>query len=127
MKKRLEKNISLDYKNIGTEIRKIRQEKCLTQFQLAELADMSTNYLSHIENGLSKLSLQILIQLVNALNTTPNRILYTVISNQKLLTLEEIILSLQNLDATQLEIILNCIDTIKNYKIEKKAYKSCDI
>jgi Helix-turn-helix. len=120
MNDKADTNIQIDYYNIGKKIRILRQEKSLTQLQLAELADMSTNYLSHIENGLSKLSLQSLIQLINALDTTPNRILYNVTLNKKSNTIEEIQMSIQNLDLIQLELLLMYIDSLKKYKIVKK-------
>ena len=48
----------------------------LTQAQLAEIVDLSTNHISHIENGSSKMSLDTLIDICNALNVSPNEILW---------------------------------------------------
>ena len=47
----------------------------LTQAQLAELINLSNNHVSHIECGSGKMSLDTLLTLCQALNTTPNEIL----------------------------------------------------
>ena len=41
---------------IGKIIKKLRTEKNLTQEELAEKIDISTNYLSKVERGLSRLN-----------------------------------------------------------------------
>ncbi len=65
----------MNLKNIGANVKKLRLEKKLTQSQLAELANISTVHMSHIETGSVSMSLECLLELSNALNTTPNRIL----------------------------------------------------
>lgn len=49
----------IDYKLIGERIRKQRIKQKLTQEQLAELVDITTVYLSRIENGHAKPSLDV--------------------------------------------------------------------
>lgn len=49
-------------------IKKIRQEKGLTQQQLAEKADISTNYVSDLERGRKDVSLKVANQISNALD-----------------------------------------------------------
>ena len=52
----------VDYEKIGLRIRKRRQEKGLTQADLAALIGCSNNYLSHIETAQCKLSLPMLLR-----------------------------------------------------------------
>lgn len=65
----------MNLKNIGTNIKKLRQEKNLTQAQLAEMVDISTVHISHIETGRVCMSLECLLYICDALKTTPNNIL----------------------------------------------------
>lgn len=48
----------------------------LTQAQLAEKTNLSTVHISHIEGGSVKMSVDTLINICNALKTTPNDILW---------------------------------------------------
>ena len=66
----------MDLKLIGLNIKNCRNRMKLTQAQLAEIVDLSTNHISHIENGSSKMSLDTLIDICNALNVSPNEILW---------------------------------------------------
>lgn len=52
---------------IGKRIKSARQEKNLSQMQFAELINVSTPYLSDIENGKTNLSLEIFTRIVEAL------------------------------------------------------------
>ena len=52
----------VDYEKIGMRIRKLRQEKGLTQADLAAMIGCSNNYLSHIETAQCKLSLSMLLR-----------------------------------------------------------------
>ena len=60
----------LDYEKIGQNIRKQRKKCGLSQEQLAELAEISTTHMSHIETGSTKVSLPTLFMLSRALSCT---------------------------------------------------------
>lgn len=55
---------------IGKRIKSARQEKNLSQMQFAELINVSTPYLSDIENGKTNLSLEIFTRIVEALQVS---------------------------------------------------------
>ena len=55
---------------IGNKIRERRRKFHITQAELAEICDISTVYMSRIENGSANPSLDILLNLAAALNTT---------------------------------------------------------
>jgi transcriptional regulator with XRE-family HTH domain len=61
----------IDYKAIGQRIKKIRKEKRFTQEKLAEILEISTVYVSQMENGKTKLSLEMLVRIANLLNVAP--------------------------------------------------------
>lgn len=64
-----------ELKTIGKNIVSIRKRKGLTQEDLCGLADMDRSYLSEIENGHKNFSITVLLKMVEALETTPNKIL----------------------------------------------------
>ena len=61
---------TIDYHIIGAKIRELRLERNMTQAALAEAADLSIPYLSHIERAMKKPSLKSLVQISNALGVT---------------------------------------------------------
>ena len=65
----------MNLKNIGENVKKLRLANGLTQAQLAEIADISTVHMSHIETGSVAMSLESLIRISNGLGTTPDSIL----------------------------------------------------
>ena len=52
---------------IGSRIKELRQLKGYTQAELAELTDLSTNYIGYIERGERTVSLQVLERLAHTL------------------------------------------------------------
>lgn len=64
--------MDLDYGKIGRRVKKRRRERGLTQEQLAEYCDVSNTYISHIETGIARVSLEVLYRVSCALQTTPD-------------------------------------------------------
>lgn len=64
--------MELDYKNIGKRIVRRRKSLKISQIALAEKIDISNNYLSSIEHGKEKPSLDILVRICNAICVTPD-------------------------------------------------------
>lgn len=65
----------MDYIAFGRELRKMRQQRRLTQEKLAELVDLSVPYISHLERGTKKPSMEVLIRLAEILDVTVDRLL----------------------------------------------------
>ena len=53
---------------IGKIIQKYRREKKLTQDQLAEKVDLSTNYLSKVERGLNSINVETFLKMAGVLD-----------------------------------------------------------
>ena len=66
---------TIDYARIGQRISELRKEQNLSQYQLAELADVTYSYISHIETARKKPSLESLVRIATALGVTLDRIL----------------------------------------------------
>ncbi len=65
----------VDYKKVGERIAKRRRELGLKQWQVNDMAGLSDKYLSNIERATSVLSVDVLMRLCSALNTTPDALL----------------------------------------------------
>ncbi len=65
----------VDYQLLGRRIAQLRRQRKLTQEQLAEVADVTNNYISHIENCRSIPSLETVMKLCDALQVTPDTLL----------------------------------------------------
>ena len=62
--------MEIDYKILGERLKKSRKQKGYTQAQLAEILDISEEYLSRMEKGNTKLSLARLIQICEILQVS---------------------------------------------------------
>jgi transcriptional regulator with XRE-family HTH domain len=65
----------LNYKRIGKIIKTVRISKELSQADLAEYTELSVPYISHIETGRSKASLETIVNIANVLDVTVDRLL----------------------------------------------------
>ena len=65
----------INVKNIGKKIKDNRLKQNITQMQLAEMCDISSVHLSHIETGKVVMSLDCMLRICKALKVTPNNIL----------------------------------------------------
>ena len=63
------------YKDLGKRLRKERENKKVTQEQLAEMVDCSSAHISHIENGHTIPSLKMLIDIINKLGISSDKLL----------------------------------------------------
>ncbi|MCR4851773.1 MAG: helix-turn-helix domain-containing protein [Lachnospiraceae bacterium] len=66
----------VDYGKLGLKIKEIRQKKGLTQDILAELVGCNTSHISNIENNYTKLSLNVLLAISNALDVSIDYLLH---------------------------------------------------
>lgn len=67
--------MAVNYKLIGRRIQEIRKYNEISQAELAEYTDLSAPYISHIETGLKKASLESLIRIANVLGVTVDQLL----------------------------------------------------
>ena len=62
--------LKINYKDLGRKIKSKRRSEKMTQEQLGTAIGISTSHLSHIENASTKASLQTLLNIANALDTS---------------------------------------------------------
>ena len=108
----------MDYKTLGLNIRSERKKQNMTIEDLAFKADITPNYLGKIERAQSKLSLEALVKIANALNITADDLLYhefTSIPSKKINKLNNQLNTIsKNKDYYELlEVIINHLDQKK--------------
>ncbi|HOT59138.1 MAG TPA: helix-turn-helix transcriptional regulator [Spirochaetia bacterium] len=67
--------MNIDYKALGERIAKRRKVLNMTQDDVAEATGLSNNHISNIENSHSIPSIDTLIRICDAIDTTPNYLL----------------------------------------------------
>ena len=65
----------MDYEMLGVRIREARKSRGYTQSELAELTEYSVQHISHVETGNTKLSVELLICIANALDVSLDELL----------------------------------------------------
>lgn len=71
--------VKLDYRDLGIRIRKRREELNIPQAELASRAGLSVQHISNVENAKSRVGLEKLVNIANALNCSVDQ-LYAVVS-----------------------------------------------
>lgn len=67
--------MDLSLKEIGSRIRKTRESQNITQFQLAEMTNISLSHMSNIETGSTNFGVDILVRLAEALQVSTDALL----------------------------------------------------
>lgn len=112
--------MAVDYSLIGKRIATARKECGLTQDKLAEKADISNNYLSHIETSRSIPSLETLVSICDALDVTPDYLLLGTSDRQTDYLVSDIAHKLSQCNDYEKRIIFNMIDVLLNERTKKE-------
>lgn len=119
--------MGIDYIAVGERIRALRRARKLTQIELAELVGITIAHLSNIEQGKTLFSLQVLLNLSEALQTTPGMIL-SIIPSKKSKSdqglIGEIDKSLRECTDAQLTLIEHLVREIKTWLVEQQNNKN---
>lgn len=99
----------IDYAQLGIKIKEIRQSKGLTQDTLAEMVSCNTSHISNIENNHTKVSLNVLLAIANALNTSIDYLLSNQYENTAMALDNEILRAIKDCDNEKKEKILKII------------------
>ncbi|MBQ7168091.1 MAG: helix-turn-helix transcriptional regulator [Treponema sp.] len=99
----------MDYAEIGQRIKKYRKVRNISQEQLAEMVNISATHMSHIETGVTKLSLQVLVDISVALDTSTDSLLFA----PKSLSREELSATVMQADDRQLDFLSRMVSCMK--------------
>jgi len=109
--------MEINYKKLGERIRKIREQKKITQEMLAETIGLSNNYISNIERSRSIPSLETLIKICNVLEVTPDYVLLDSIYTSREYIRDDIANKLKKCSEKDIRLISRFIDLLleENY------------
>ena len=102
----------INYEKLGLKIKEIRISRGLTQDTLAEMVSCNTSHISNIENNHTKVSLNVLLAIANALNTSIDYLLSDQYENSSLALDNEILRTIKDCDNEKKEKILKMIEIL---------------
>lgn len=103
----------VNYKELGRRIAARRRELGLKQSEVNEAAGLSDKYLSNIERATSVLSVDVLMRLCTALDTTPDELLLGTMEQDGERDLKKAVISkAEDMTASQLQLTLNFMDWV---------------
>lgn len=102
----------IDYAKLGSKIKEVRINKCLTQDALAESVGCNTSHISNIENNHTKVSLNVLFAIANTLDTSIDYLLSNQYKNTSLALDNEIDRAIKKCTIEQKEKLLKIIDIL---------------
>lgn len=103
----------IDYAKLGLKIKEVRLSRKLTQDSLAELVNCNTSHISNIENNHTKVSLNVLLAIANALNTSIDSLLSEQYGNTALAIENEIIRAIRMCDNETKKKVLKIIEVLQ--------------
>ena len=105
----------MDLTSIGRNIRKYRKEKGMMQDTLAEMTDLSANYIGMIERGEKIPALPTLIKIANALEISADPLLCDVLNAQGTIKSSILSDSISNLPKKEQQRIFAVMETMIEY------------
>lgn len=105
--------MAVNYEMIGCQIQRKRRMRRLTQEQLAERIEMSVSYINRIEHAKKRASLEALVRIAKALDTTVDYLLLGNQSNDGVSLASAGIELLEGCSAIEQTIILETVFTLK--------------
>lgn len=109
---------SVDYEKIGKRIAARRRELGLTQSQVEQKADLCFKYMSNIERGKTVISIDVLMRICEALDTTPDFLLLDEASNDDNDYLKSMTSRLRQMSSKQARLTLSLMDWILTQKLD---------
>ncbi|MDR3594159.1 helix-turn-helix transcriptional regulator [Clostridium sp.] len=107
--------MNIDYTVIGKRIKQARKENNKTQENLAEHLEVSNSYISRIERGTTKLSLELLVRICTYLNIDPSYVLTGSISSSHDYLRNDIVDMLNGCSSEKIKLITEVIKPIIKY------------
>ena len=112
--------MSLNYQAIGHRIMVIRKRNRISQLDFSELIDKSPTYVSYIENGKKRMSLETFVQIANALGAPTDILLAEQLHGDSISASVELTMLLADSTESERLIILH---TVKSLKEALRVYR----
>jgi len=104
--------LKLSYESIGKRIKEFREKKHITQDKLSELTDLSIQHISNIERAHSKMSIEALVKIANALEVTPNELMCDSVHKSKAVFADQLSDLVNQADDKELKVIVGVVKTL---------------
>ncbi len=105
-------DLKLSYESIGKRIKEFREKKHITQDKLSELTDLSIQHISNIERAHSKMSMEALVKIANALEVTTDELICDSMYKSKAVFTDELADLLKQTDTRELKVIISTIKAL---------------
>ena len=102
------------YKDIVARIRTVRQSRKMTQERLAELVGVGVTHISHIETGNGVPSLQVIVDIINALECSADELLCIEVDKARPYYDSWITELLADCNRQEIKLITDVVKTMKN-------------
>ena len=103
----------MDYVAVGRRIRAQRKKLSLSQEELAEMVNISTVHMSHIETGNTKLSLPAMIHVANALSVSVDTLLCDNVKQAKVVFEAELQQLLSDCTTEEMRVLVEVLKATK--------------
>ncbi|HJC63393.1 MAG TPA: helix-turn-helix domain-containing protein [Candidatus Blautia merdavium] len=113
----------MDYSGLGKRIRTIRISRKMTQQMLGEETDYSVQHISHVETGKTKLSVECLFDIANALNVSLDELACGYVNSASVVLDSELKAILDDCTPQEKEVILDTVKTLKR-SLKKNSSRS---
>lgn len=107
--------MNIDYKLIGEKIKSERKRAGLTQEQLSEKLDVTVGYISQLERGITRISLDTLAKIATILECDVSSFLVNTAINHSNYLSDEINERIKSLTPRQKKLLINVLDSIIEY------------
>lgn len=108
----------VDYNEVGKRIAARRRELGMKQWQAEQKAGLCDKYLSNIERATTILSVDVLMKLCSALDTTPDALLLGAVAGEENDYIRSITNRVQKMSSKQARLALSLMDWILAQKLE---------
>ena len=106
--------MELDYKAIGKRIKIARIQMDLTQESLSEIVGISPTHMSNIETGTTRVSLQTIVRIANALSVSTDDLLCDSVIKTKVQFEYDIACILDDCDDYEIRLIADIARSVKD-------------
>ena len=107
----------VDYKEVGKRIAARRRELGLKQWQVNEMAGLCNNYLSNVERATTVISIDVLMKICAALDTTPDALLLGAVADGDNDYQLSVTNRLKQMSSQQARLTLSLMDWILSQKL----------
>lgn len=106
--------MDIDYKEVGKRMARRRKELGLKQYEVCELINVNYKYISNLETGRSVPSLEVIMNICEALQTTPDYLLLGALNGENGITDKSLSERICRLSARNKKLVLGMIELLED-------------